>query len=284
MAAVEESRCCRARLAPMLETAALRVERCCRCGTAWAEHSWETSASPAWAGAANVTEEFLEALRSRRAMQAVALLRRFGDALRAGPVLDYGCGQGELTAYLLKNGIDCHGCDIDVSQVRGVPPERILRIPHPEQLPGLDGVVTLVSCDVIEHMRTPREFLARTGDAGIRKVLLKTPLLNGPLAAAALLAARLGRPTLLERMFQVGDPFPHHSFFTPAGLHAVAASAGYRLLGSVLVPEVGAELPTRVRGNRANLPRDLVLGTVGAGLALVARLWSDTGFFLYERA
>lgn len=233
-----------------------------------------------------ITETFSHALRRRRTVQGRRILASFADVLGQGPVLDYGCGQQAFLAQLLAAGHDATGCDVGVPGFgtgEGVPEGRFLRLDVPWSVPRPGGWRTVVLLDVLEHHPDPAGFLRSVGDP--RFVLVKVPLLTGPIGRIARGAIRLGRPTLMETLLLVGDVSPHLRFFTPGGLDSAAAAAGYRRTRRLNLADVGAELPDRIRGGlgpTSKLAR-LAAAGVGAGLAAVAPVWTDTAVFLYER-
>ena len=65
----------------------------------------------------------------------------------------------------------------------------------------------------------------------------------------------------------------------------MAGAAGYRRTRRVNLADVGAEMPDRIRGGLgpSSKPARLAAAGVGAGLATVAPVWTDTAAFLYER-
>lgn len=254
-------------------------------GTLVVEHHQPGEGDNPWQ-VSTITEPFSRALRRRRTVQGRRILAAFADVLEKGPVLDYGCGQQAFLAQLLAAGHDGTGCDVGVPGFgtgEGVPDGRFLRLDEPWSVPTPAAWTTVVLLDVLEHHPEPAEFLRSLGAPA--HLLIKVPLLTGPIGRLARATVRLGRPALMETLLLVGDISPHLRFFTPAGLDRVAAAAGYRRTRRHNLADVGAELPDRIRGGLGphSGPARLVLAGMGVGLAAVAPLWTDTAVFLYER-
>lgn len=239
-----------------------------------------------WKGSAIISESFLDCLRKRRQKQARVLLRRFGSILRSGRVIDYGCGQGELVAFLRQHEIDCVGADIDTTYASQlVDKEYLVQLHASEVLPPLEGFSTLIMCDVIEHIKHPYTFLRQIAEQGIKNILIKTPLVNGPIALVAKALFQIGSPGTLEKLFQVGDPYPHVWFFSEKGICRMLQRAAYQPVDKLLVAEVGSDLPNRIRSNRhGSVFSTAVLKAFGFGLETLAPVWSDTGFFLFRES
>jgi hypothetical protein len=112
-------------------------------------------------------------------------------------------------------------------------------------------------------------------------------MLKGPIGVGASILARMGRSTLLQRLLLVGEISPHYSFFTSRGLEQLFKRHGFTLHSSLRIADVGTELPERMRGKDGEpaLPQTRLIGScVGAILAGIAPVWSDTRVFLFSRA
>lgn len=254
-------------------------------GSLLVEHARSTDGEDPWA-VPSITDSFAQALRKRRVRQGQRMIHYFGQVLASGPVLDYGCGQQAFLAQLLDQGYDASGCDIGVPGVglsEGIGPERFIRLDRPWAVPDPGSWTTVVLLDVLEHHPEPERFLCSLGSPPF--LLVKVPLLTGPVAQLALAAVRLGRPALMETLLLVGDVSPHLRFFTEKGLDEVAGAAGYRRRRRLNMADVGVEMPDRIRGGLGprSKPARLAAAAVGAGLAAISPVWSDTAAFLYER-
>lgn len=254
-------------------------------GSLLVEHRMTTERDDPW-DVATITESFAEALRLRRARQGKRIIRRFADVLGRGRVLDYGCGQRAFLDQLLAAGYDATGCDVGVPGA-GLPRsgdsgDRFIKLDHPWAMPSAGSWTTLVLLDVLEHHPSPGVFLRSLGSPSF--LLIKVPLLTGPIGRLALAGVRAGRPALMEKLLLVGDVSPHVCFFTAVGLDRVAESAGYVRRRRLNLADVGVEMPDRIRG-LADVPTPVraAMAASGAGLAAIAPLWPDTAVFMYEK-
>jgi hypothetical protein len=258
-----------------------KVVKCFACGTLWTsdDHGkdlgfWDESLVPA---------EYARALRRRRARQVPQILRAIRAAKVESPILDYGSGQGVLLASLVAAEMDAWGCDFYGNAPLGITPvDRFLFLDRPWELPKGDWS-TIVLLDVVEHHPDPVRFL-RALDC--KHLVIKVPLAKGPLTMLARLAAKLGHPSALDSVFQAGSPMPHRWLPTVQGLDAIAGRAGWARTWKRTVPEVGSELPDRIR-----LPRDTWSSGIQPLVALAGWIvgglgwfWSDTLVAVYERS
>jgi len=251
-------------------------------GTLWVRHDVTTDVTNPW-DVPSITDEFATALVKRRRLQGLQVIHRYGDLLRSGPVLDYGCGHGAFLTQLLAAGVDAVGCDIGVpGDVHGDHRDRFHLLNEPWAIPQGGPWKTVVLLDVLEHHPRPAEFLRALGTPVL---LVKVPLQTGPIGLAARLGLRANRPALMETLLLVGDVSPHFIFFTAKGLDAVLAQAGYVRKSMLRQADVGAELPSRIRGGLSPSNRMVRLALAGSGLALAAtaRFWPDTATFHYSR-
>lgn len=236
---------------------------------------------------ASVTPEFLEALRRRRRIQAGEILSFLKNELSGRRLLDYGCGQGAFVKFLLENGVDASGCDISDTNVdHSTLGERFIQLSAPWGMPSQTDFQIVSLLDVIEHAEKPQEIVAQLRQFGAEYVLVKVPMLHGPIGKLAQLFAGVGKVGLLERLLLVGEISPHYSFFTSAGLESLFAAEGYGLVKAARIADVGDELPERMRGKEGEptIPVKQLLGkAIGSGLAAIAPAWSDTRVFLFRR-
>lgn len=234
----------------------------------------------------NLTPSFLAALQMRRARQAQQILARFGAVLRKGKLVDYGCGQGAFVEYLRSQGVDALGCDISVRNLAPEVAGHFIQVSEPWEIPSLEGCTSISFLDVLEHVETPDLIVEKLYASGIEYVLIKVPMLRGPIGMAAHWMARRGKLGLLHRLLLVDEPAPHYSFFTSKGLIKLFGSRGFSLADSVRIADVGPELPNRLRGieGEPSLSASRALATLaGFGLATISPLWSDTRVFLFQR-
>ena len=267
------SPCCGSALRRAIATRRIVTRYCRRCRSLWATHLDRGSGERPWQDL-DLDQGFISALRTRRSIQATRILRVFEGALK-GRGLDYGCGQGAFVSALLTAGIDAWGADIDLTapgQARLA--GRTRQLSEPWQVPT-ESWDTICLLDVIEHHAEPVPFLRRLP---ARNLLVKVPSATGPVTVGARLLARLGRPSVLEALFLVDDPSPHMVLLTHRGFRSLLQRGGWKHLRIARLPEVGWELPDRIRiGPRQ---RSVVyrgsLKLIGAVLAGVSPVWCDT--------
>jgi SAM-dependent methyltransferase len=232
-----------------------------------------------------VTPEFLRALRERRSVQAGQIVEYFTDALRSGPVLDYGCGQGLFVGALAARGFEVVGCDVSREVTDGIDPRRFVPLDEPWSIPQGLGLGSVSLLDVLEHSADPARFLRQLRERGARHVLVKVPLATGPLFKIAKAIAHVGHVATIETLFLVGEVAPHALYFTQRGLVRLLERAGFLLASRLSVAEVGADLPSRIRGIPAPPKMTVsILSALGMLMERVSPLWPDTRVFLFDRA
>jgi 2-polyprenyl-3-methyl-5-hydroxy-6-metoxy-1,4-benzoquinol methylase len=156
----------------------------------------------------------------------------------AGPVLDIGCGQGELVRLLLADGYDAQGVDISpeqVSMARASGLDQVQEGDYRITLAERAGhLSTVIATDVLEHM-SKREVL-RTFDDVIQALI-----------PGGLFVARV--PNAVSPFgghIRYGD-FTHESWFTASSIRQLAAAAGYKTAAVVPCPPSVHGLPSLLR-------------------------------------
>jgi SAM-dependent methyltransferase/glycosyltransferase involved in cell wall biosynthesis len=102
-----------------------------------------------------------------------ALVEPYVELLRdSAPILDVGCGRGELLEALRDEGVRARGVDLDTGMVREAR-KRGLEVDVADGIEFLEGLPdgelgAIVSMQVIEHL--PREALLRLFELGLRKL------------------------------------------------------------------------------------------------------------------
>ena len=136
----------------------------------------------------------------------------------AGPVLDIGCGQGELVRLLIEDGYDAEGVDISPEQVTiahasGVP--QVVQGDYRTKLTSRRGQLAAVTAtDVLEH-------LSKT------EVVETFDLVAAALAPNGVFVARV--PNAVSPFgghVRYGD-FTHESWYTAASVQQLAAATGF---------------------------------------------------------
>jgi hypothetical protein len=233
----------------------------------------------------SLTPVFMGALRSRRDKQAKQIISSFRGLFERGTVLDYGCGQGAFVQELTAAGLKAIGADLSLEGCDGnIPQDRFIPLPGEWSIPQTDAK-TVCLLDVLEHSQNPLAFLEAL-QARFQYIVIKVPMLRGPIGLGSQTLTALGNTSLMQRLLLTEDISPHCSFFTRRGLIALAARSGLLLEQSIRIPDVGPELPNRLRSSAGDVEAGFVrsvLVIVGGVLQLIAPLWSDTEVFIFRR-
>jgi SAM-dependent methyltransferase len=101
---------------------------------------------------------------------------RFVRCHAAGSILDLGCGFGAYSGALMKQGVQCVGCDINMDYLRkaslqGLPVVNVdTRLPFADR--SFDSVILL---EVIEHVPDIRNILSEAFRVARKNVLITVP-------------------------------------------------------------------------------------------------------------
>lgn len=175
--------------------------------------------------------------------EAIALIYRRDIRLAlpppdAGPVVDIGCGQGELVRLLLADGYDAEGIDVSPEQVAvahaaGV--ERVRAGDYRGILQASAGRLAAVTAtDLLEHL---------TKD----EVLETLDRVAGALAPGGVFVARV--PNAVSPFaghIQYGD-FTHESSYTERSVRQLAAAASFESVTVLPCPPVAHSLMSAAR-------------------------------------
>jgi 2-polyprenyl-3-methyl-5-hydroxy-6-metoxy-1,4-benzoquinol methylase len=156
----------------------------------------------------------------------------------AGPVIDIGCGQGDLVRLLLADGYDAQGVDVSPEQVAVAQAMGLDRVRHgdyrqmlmerPRQLAGVTAT------DLLEHL---------TKD----EVLDTFDRVNGALAPGGVFVARVPNAiSPLGGYIRYGD-FTHESSYTARSVRQLAAAAGFSSIAVQACPPVAHGLMSAAR-------------------------------------
>lgn len=166
--------------------------------------------------------------RKHRAVQAFA-----PEVPSVGRYLDVGCGEGFSMAYFQRCGWEVFGLDFSIAGLRNHHPELEPVVTAGDLFELLDSVMTsgdtfdVVWLDnVLEHVRDPLELLSRLRRIVSTSGALVVEVPNDFSVVQQDLAAR----GLIEANSWVFPP-DHISYFSRAGLTALAGSAGWRERG-----------------------------------------------------
>ncbi len=273
------SLCCQAPLQRSFSTPLISTFICELCGTYWARHLEMPEGDP-WKSK-TITPQFLEALRIRREIQMEQIWNRFGGLLSSNKVLDYGCGSGAFVAFLRARGVQASGCDLsDVCQAEG-----LVRLQKSWEVPKNVQFSLVMLMDVFEHCDRPDLLIQNFLENGARHFLVKVPLTTGPLFQVSRLLLSLGVSGFLHDMFLAGEPAPHLSYFSPAGLASLFGRYSCRTFCRLRIAEIGREFPRRLREQSwsTNVPRSVMLKTAGLFLEGISAAWSDTSVFHFAQ-
>jgi SAM-dependent methyltransferase len=106
-------------------------------------------------------------IRSGPQMQEYVQIADRIAATRLGPVLDWGCGWGQVSHLLLERGVEVESFDFRAGE-----PDRVVQLEafpdvhahisgHPVALPFPDGhFAAVLSCGVLEHVQSPEASLS----------------------------------------------------------------------------------------------------------------------------
>jgi 2-polyprenyl-3-methyl-5-hydroxy-6-metoxy-1,4-benzoquinol methylase len=136
----------------------------------------------------------------------------------AGPVVDIGCGQGQLVSLMLADGYDAAGIDVSPEQValaRAAGEDRILHGDYRELLDQRAGQLAAVTAtDVLEHL-------------GKAEVLETFDRVAAALIPGGVFVARVpNAASPFSGRIRYGD-FTHESSHTARSVRQVAAAAGF---------------------------------------------------------
>jgi SAM-dependent methyltransferase len=156
----------------------------------------------------------------------------------AGPVLDIGCGQGELVRLLRADGYDAEGVDISPEQVALAKAAGVGSVHAGDYRAVLDGraghLGAVTATDILEHF-TKDEVLAAFDQVA------------NSLAPGGVFVARV--PNAVSPFgghIRYGD-FTHESWFTAASVRQLAATAGFRAVTVLPCPPVAHSVPSAAR-------------------------------------
>ena len=161
---------------------------------------------------------------ARRHARAIRLLQR--GFLRTGPILDFGCGAGELLRELAARGWSCEGAELTDTAIAESAARAGVRVSRLEELVDRGARFHVIHmCDVLHHLRDPvrtlrvlEPLLERGG-----RFLIDGPLEDNPSVvrwastAAKDLRRRIGRdrmPTRPPTMLFRHDRDAQRQFFT----------------------------------------------------------------------
>jgi 2-polyprenyl-3-methyl-5-hydroxy-6-metoxy-1,4-benzoquinol methylase len=157
---------------------------------------------------------------------------------RAGPVVDIGCGQGELVRLLLADGYDAEGIDVSPEQValaRAAGLNQVRAGDYRDVLRERCGQLAAVTAtDLLEHLMK-------------HEVLDTFDLVAAALVPRGVFIARV--PNAISPLgghIRYGD-FTHESSYTPRSVRQLAAAAGFDSASVLPCPPIAHGLASALR-------------------------------------
>ena len=232
-------------------------------------------------------EDGLRPLREACFAREIELLARLRP-LRGLRVLDVGSGHGWFLEAAEGAGASAEGIEPDAAlaeaaRARGL---RVRTGYFPGDVAPSERFDVIAFHDVLEHLVEVGAALAACREHLLPSGLLvvTAPDAEGTLFAIARLLARLGVRSPLERLWQVGYPSPHVSYFDRASLDKLAAQHGFRRVLGLSLPSLALRgLWARVHMDRrpSLVSALLVIGLAAAWVALLV-LPSDQRLHVFE--
>jgi 2-polyprenyl-3-methyl-5-hydroxy-6-metoxy-1,4-benzoquinol methylase len=259
------------------------VSRCSGCGTLFTSPRLSDASLGTWYDALQALPRPPAAAPAPNRASASALLRYWRRSeqtspvaawIRDGPVLDLGCGQGQLLAELRARGLEADGVEWDGAAVEAARRQglRVTQADLGVYEPPAAGYRHIVLSHVLEHLPEPAQQLRRVA--------------RGLTAEGSLLVAVPNAGSALRYLFGrhwVGWDVPFHlTHFTPGSMRAVAARAGLRVVRARTpgnAEELRRSLNNALRKDHRMLalrvgffPVAKLLALAGVGSALLAEL------------
>ena len=156
----------------------------------------------------------------------------------AGPVIDLGCGRGELVRLLQEDGFDAEGIDISPEQVALARAAGVTRVRQGDFRTVLAAhpahYSAITATDLLEHLTKPE--VLRTFDD-----------VAAALAPGGVFVGRVPNAVSpLGGHIQAGD-FTHQTSFTARSIRQLAAAAGYDLVITCASPPFAHGLASAAR-------------------------------------
>lgn len=156
----------------------------------------------------------------------------------AGPVLDIGCGQGELVRLLLADGYDAGGVDVSPEQVvlaRAAGLDQVQQGDYRDPLRERSGLLSAVTAtDVLEHLAK-------------NEVLDTFDRIADALAPGGIFVARVpNAASPFGGHIRYGD-FTHESSYTARSVRQLGAAAGFESVTVLACPPVAHGLVSAAR-------------------------------------
>jgi SAM-dependent methyltransferase len=243
------------------------------------------------AGAVELHEDRREAaLAPLRARNFEIVLDRLAVCGGEGRLLDVGCAHGWFLDAARRRGYTASGIEPDAA-VAAQAVQRghdVVHGPFPDVLSPGDRFDVVVFNDVFEHLPDPRAALFATARAlrpgGLLAINL--PDSRGVFYRLAEALRRIGWRGPHDRLWQIGFPSPHVSYFHPDALMRLASGICFAEIDRRALPSIARQgLWQRLRYDpRASLLSSAATWLVVAlAVPIVRRLPSDISLTIFRR-
>lgn len=230
-------------------------------------------------------------LRRLRLANFSAILDRCRHILPDGAtILDVGCAHGWFLEAAISRGYNALGVEPDTAMAAKARASgaKVYHGLFPAAVPTNARFAAITFNDVLEHLPDPDAVIAevreRLGEGGI--VVINLPVSEGIIFRLSRVAAKFGYKTPLARMWQVGLPSPHLTYFSSAVLEKLLSRHGFELVESHRLEAISlAGLWNRIRADQQMpwVSSSLIL-CAAIGLKLSMRwLPSDIRYFIFRK-
>lgn len=217
------------------------------------------------------------------------LLDAVQDVAPPGTLLDVGCAHGWFIQAAEARGYKGLGIEPDagmaaLARKSGV---NVIEGYFPDAIPDGQRFDVITFNDVFEHLPdvnrmadSIRERLTPTGT-----VIINLPVSDGAVFRLSRIAARFGPVGTLARMWQLGLPSPHLSYFSSATLPRLMERHGFRLVKSGPLTSIATDgLYDRIRADK-NMGAAKAVAVYAAARAIAltsSALPSDIRYFAFK--
>ncbi|WP_428533699.1 class I SAM-dependent methyltransferase [Rhodopila sp.] len=231
------------------------------------------------------------ALKPVRLANFQQLLAECADYLPRGTrLLDVGCAHGWFLEAAKTRGIECVGIepDVDMERRARLAGHDVIAGFFPAEMPPDMRFDAIIFNDVFEHLPDVSVAASVLSDYLLPggAVIVNLPVAEGFIFRAARLAARFGVTGPLNRMWQIGLPSPHVSYFTSAALSRLFTTAGFALLRQGQLASIVTDgLYDRIRYDRSvgALKAGALYTLAVAAVAFSKFFPSDIQYFIFQR-
>jgi len=198
-------------------------------------------------------ESYRRSMWPERSDAARRMVAELVEAQIPGPLLDVGCSFGWLLREAAAAGIAAYGVDpsptaVEAARAAGLAVKRGF---FPEEDWGRRDWGVIAFMDVLEHIPELEQVLEavrrRLRPGGV--LAIQVPVSTGAVFRTALALERISGGTVtepLDRMLQLGFPYPHVHYFCRRSLEALLSRFGFRTLVATGSPIATGNFADRV--------------------------------------